>query len=41
MGTYTEILKLEKEVGLDLLLELNNILSILLQEEELDSKNGR
>jgi hypothetical protein len=37
-GTWKEILEMEKEQGLEALVEIQTILSIINQEEELDSK---
>ena len=36
IGTYKDILEIEKSEGLDFLLEINKILAITQQEEELD-----
>ena len=41
MGTYTEILEMEKKYGLELLVEISGILSIIMQEEELERKHER
>ena len=38
-GTYTEIYALKEKLGMEKLLEIQNILSILQQEEELDNGN--
>ena len=36
-GTWKEVFELKKELGMEKLLEIQNILSILQQEEELDN----
>jgi len=38
-GSWTEIYDLKEKLGMDKLLEIQNILSILQQEEELDNGN--
>ena len=38
-GSWTEVYELKEKLGMEKLLEIQNILSILQQEEELD--NGR
>lgn len=39
-ATWTEALQLEKEHGIEFILEIMNILAILHQEEQLDSRYG-
>jgi hypothetical protein len=39
-GTWSEALSIEKEQGMEFLVEIMNILAILQQEEELDSRHG-
>jgi hypothetical protein len=36
-GTWKEVFELKKELGMEKLLEIQNILSIIQQEEELDN----
>jgi len=38
-GSWTEVIELKKTMGIDKLMEIQNILSILQQEEELDNAN--
>ena len=38
-GTWKEVYELKDTIGMEKLLELQNILSILQQEEELDNAN--
>jgi len=38
-GSWTEVIALKKEMGIEKLMEIQNILSILQQEEELDNAN--
>jgi len=38
-GTWKEVFELKEQLGMDKLLEIQNILSIIQQEEELD--NGK
>ena len=38
-GSWTEIYDLKEKLGMDKLIEIQNILSILQQEEELDNAN--
>ena len=38
-GSWTEVFELKEKLGMEKLIEIQNILSILQQEEELD--NGR
>jgi len=40
-GSWTEVYDLKEKLGIDKLLEIQNILSILQQEEELDNANNR
>jgi len=38
-GTWTEVFELKEKLGIEKLLEIQNILAILQQEEELDNGN--
>lgn len=38
-GSWTEVIELKEKLGMEKLLEIQNILAILQQEEELDNAN--
>jgi len=40
MGTYTDILKIKQDKGLDFLLDILQVLAILNQERELDARSS-